>query len=460
MAANYLAQWIGGLKPATAIAVHVQHLGAPRDVQFIDPLHGWSRDGDRRTTDGGQTWSVAHSAGASAATFVSLTEGWVGGTRSEQYPWEREYCGWFIDHTTDGGDTWLRLSELGRRSPCDLSGGLEALYFVDSLYGWACVDHTTFKTTDGGHTWERAGYDGYLGEGWWWRKILDRTNGFRLVGADDAFCYWPETWLQVTLSKTTDAGTTWMEVGDLPRWAHGPLGPPWRSGYVGGGPYVSPDGNTLVVVGEAGHIARSTDGGATWTDVATPLADDLSWVAFADSATGWAAGPGGVVLRTSDGGLTWARQPLSTTPAITYLAAFSPDEALLSADRLYRTSNGGATWIALPNPTRATVEDFAPGSADVVWASAGNVLVTTDGGAQWRELDIAAVAVDAVDERHAWALGSQVWRTTDGGSQWQGLGGPTGGLDLDFVSPTRGWLLAPQGASSANAAQPPARGGE
>ena len=98
--------------------------------------------------------------------------------------------------------------------------------------------------------------------------------------------------------------------------------------------------------------------------------------------------------------------------------------------------------------------DIAPVSADVVWAGAGNVLVTTNGGAQWRELEIAATAVDAVDERHAWALGSQVWRTTDGGGHWQGLGGPAGALDLDFVSPTRGWLLTPRppGSAAASAA--------
>ena len=149
------------------------------------------------------------------------------------------------------------------------------------------------------------------------------------------------------------------------------------------------------------------------------------------------------MIRTSDGGLTWARQQINTTHDVTWLAAFSPNEALLRADRLYRTTDGGNSWVALPNPTEATITDLAPASTDVVWASAGNVLATTDGGASWQELNIAASAVDAVDERHAWALGSQVWRTTDGGGHWQGLGGPSGARDLDFVSATRGWLLAP-----------------
>ena len=58
-AANYIAQWIGGLKPATTIFLHVQHLGSPLDVLFVDPMHGWSQDGARRTTDSGQTWSWA-----------------------------------------------------------------------------------------------------------------------------------------------------------------------------------------------------------------------------------------------------------------------------------------------------------------------------------------------------------------------------------------------------------------
>ena len=72
--ANYIARWVGGLPPAITISERSQHVGAPPDVQFIDPLHGWSRNGDRRTTDGGLTWSPL--PGQGVVTFVSPAEGW------------------------------------------------------------------------------------------------------------------------------------------------------------------------------------------------------------------------------------------------------------------------------------------------------------------------------------------------------------------------------------------------
>ena len=158
------------------------------------------------------------------------------------------------------------------------------------------------KTTDGGATWQSADIE----FGGWsvrsWLKMLDRTTWFRLTEDSGSDCYpYDPTY---KLSKTTDAGTTWLGVGDLPRWASADEG----------ATYIAPDGGLMIVVGEAGHIARSTDGGATWVDVPSPFTDDLSWVALADGTTGWAAGPGGTVLRTGDGGLTWTRQQINTTP--------------------------------------------------------------------------------------------------------------------------------------------------
>ncbi len=120
----------------------------------------------------------------------------------------------------------------------------------------------------------------------------------------------------------------------------------------------------MIVVGEAGHIARSTDGGATWVDVPSPFTDDLSWVALADSAVGWAAGAGGAVFHTGDGGLTWTRQQINTTHDVTWLAVFNPNDALLSADRLYRTSDGGSHWLPLPTASGATASSRATTAAN------------------------------------------------------------------------------------------------
>ena len=396
----------------------VQRFGTPLEMIFVDPTHGWSRNGTERTTDGGQTWTWAHAPGTSIATFVSPTEGWAGGG---SFSAGDEMCHVYIDHTTDGGGSWSRqYTSPGFGRPATSTGCISSTTCMAGHSPWG----GRVKTTDGGVTWQSAN----IGYGVW-LKMLDRTTWFRLTVDGGSNCYpYDRTY---KLSKTTDAGTTWMGVGDLPRWASA----------TEGGTYIAPDGRFMIVVGEAGQIARSTDGGATWVDVPSPFTDDLSWVALADGTTGWAAGAGGAVLHTGDGGLTWTRQPINTTHDVTWLAAFGPNEALLRAGRLYRTADGGRIWQPLPYASNGTVTDFAALSADVVWAASGELAVTTDGGSVWHESDIEATAVDTVQPGHVWALGSQLWRSTDGGGHWTAYPAPPGSRYLDFVDPLHGWVI-------------------
>ncbi len=84
------------------------------------------------------------------------------------------------------------------------------------------------------------------------------------------------------------------------------------------------DANSVIGVGKT-SILRTTDGGATWTDVA-PADErivDLRAVHFIDASNGWIAGSGReeiidgrsvsytVVLRTKDGGATWTVREFS-----------------------------------------------------------------------------------------------------------------------------------------------------
>ena len=311
-------------------AWRAQPLATPLDVIFVDPLHGWSRDATQRTTDGGRIWRPAYVPGPAwpnVAAFVSPTEGWVGGNTFVD-----ELCHEFIDHTTDGGVTWSRQYT----SPARYGGAsqLTWLHFVDNRYGWgygytAMEGRLSVRTTDGGSTWRPSSIGIINGS---WMKMLDRTRWFRLN-------------TPYRLSKTTDAGNTWSEVGRLPGWA---ILPSYLTDYHRGGPYIAPDGRFMIVVGEAGRIARSTDGGLTWVEVPLPSTDDLSWVALADDSAGWAAGANGAVLHTNNGGLAWTRQQISTTHSVAWLAAFNPNDALLRAERLYRTSDGGIHWLPLP----------------------------------------------------------------------------------------------------------------
>ena len=74
--------------------------------------------------------------------------------------------------------------------------------------------------------------------------------------------------------------------------------------------------NTMIAVGDQGSILRTTDGGATWTQISSGTTAGLSGVSFAGANTGVAVGGQGVILRTMDGGATWTLEPSLTTSAL------------------------------------------------------------------------------------------------------------------------------------------------
>lgn len=69
----------------------------------------------------------------------------------------------------------------------------------------------------------------------------------------------------------------------------------------------APAADRLVAVGERGRVLFSDDSGASWRQAASPVAVELTAVAFSESGVGVAAGHDGAILRSSDAGETWSR---------------------------------------------------------------------------------------------------------------------------------------------------------
>lgn len=90
------------------------------------------------------------------------------------------------------------------------------------------------------------------------------------------------------IMKTTDGGTTWTELNNLPVTSL--LNSVFFS-----------DENTGYAAGET--ILKTTDGGNTWVSQAgqTPAAY-LNSVFFTGPGTGYAVGPGGTIIKTTNGG--------------------------------------------------------------------------------------------------------------------------------------------------------------
>lgn len=170
---------------------------------------------------------------------------------------------------------------------------------------------------------------------------------------------------------------------------------------------VTARGQSAWAAGYWGTILRSTDGGRSWSQRATPTAKTLFGISFADDANGWAVGADGTILRSQDGGASWAVQTAQIV-----------DE------------------MGDPRPLDMNLFSVAAVSATSAWAvgDLGIVMRTRD-GQTWEQVvfDAATYADDNVLERllnavtftspnEGWIAGefATLLRTTDGGETWVG----------------------------------------
>jgi photosystem II stability/assembly factor-like uncharacterized protein len=200
-------------------------------------------------------------------------------------------------------------------------------------------------------------------------------------------------------------------------------------------------GDSLVAVGERGHILISSDGGATWHQSAAPTRSMLTAVYFHDESLGWAVGHDSAILRTADGGITWelvSWAPEEEAPLFdvwfsdaengfavgaygTFLVTFdggaswdyepiSDDDWHLNqvgasadgrlfiaaeAGMAYRSDDSGATWEELPSPYEGSFFGVLPLEGDTVllFGLRGHLYRSEDAGETWQEIETGTVAM-------------------------------------------------------------------
>jgi photosystem II stability/assembly factor-like uncharacterized protein len=122
------------------------------------------------------------------------------------------------------------------------------------------------------------------------------------------------------------------------------------------------------MVGSEGFMARTRDGGHTWTRIETPTKEDtLTSVFFINEQAGWAVGYDNTILYTKDGGTTWKK---AVTPSL--LKDPVPLASVSFADSLHGWAVGG-----LSNPTSSS-----PSTPSNI------ILATDDGGLSWHIVEL------------------------------------------------------------------------
>ncbi len=248
--------------------------------------------------------------------------------------------------------------------------------------------------------------------------------------------------------KTQDRGITWQ-----------PLTDSGISNIASGGLAFDPADPSIIYYGTGennycmnclwGHgLFKSTDGGNTWTQIATQNQTSffISRILIRpdDRNTLIVAGYNGITIST-DGGSTWSR-PLPNV-RITSLVMRSDNPDVLFAgvfnEGLYMSTDGGYTWNPVPElPTddirRVEVAISQSNPDIVVFSSTSNGLhsmyKSTDGGATWTLLDppeylyplgfyANTIAVHPTNPDVVYAGGRVLIRSMDGGDTWESING-------------------------------------
>jgi photosystem II stability/assembly factor-like uncharacterized protein len=158
----------------------------------------------------------------------------------------------------------------------------------------------------------------------------------------------------------------------------------------------------------------------------------------ADGRSGWVVGRAGVILHTEDGGDTWTPQASGTHNHLFGVEALSPTEAWVVGDwgAILHTRDGGKTWQnrSLDEDVILNALSFADAQHGWIVGEVGAIFKTEDGGETWKRLESGCekslFGLYFSDPQNGWAVGLDgvIIRTKDGGASWEVLRGtPTVG---------------------------------
>lgn len=241
-----------------------------------------------KTTDAGETWTVAWSSatsgtGITTLYFLSADTGFAGTQ------------GGNIMKTVDGGTTWTSTDF----DPANDQGDINDIQFHGDDNGVLVTNYNgIYYTTDGGATWVSATTSPSMGQ--FSLCYADATTLFSCGNSQSIF-------------KSTDGGVTWTSSHSSPS-QNVNLGVDFF------------DANNGMVTSEDGAYFKTTDGGATWTSGTIPNQSGLMHgVVMLNLNDIFVCATPGQVFHTLDGGTTWMDDSGMDFNPSYYAILFTPD---------------------------------------------------------------------------------------------------------------------------------------
>jgi photosystem II stability/assembly factor-like uncharacterized protein len=184
----------------------------------------------------------------------------------------------------------------------------------------------------------------------------------------------------------------------------------------------------IIVVGDAGQIRLSSDGGVTWRANNQNPEIGFQSVSFIDSLHGLIGASKGQIFGTSDGGLTWTMHGTLATIWLNKILMVTPDTVFACgiAGALFRSIDGGLRWDTLHSKVPYFLRNLyftSPRNGFAVGDS-GTILHTSDAGNSWqlypRDSNFQLLGIDFLDSLHGMVCGQRgvIYTTSDGGKNW------------------------------------------
>ena len=234
-------------------------------------------------------------------------------------------------------------------------------------------------------------------------------------------------------------------------------------------------------------VMLSQDGGKSWNRVSTVSGELVDVVAFSGNDA-WALGQvcdavarcSAELVRTTSAGQIWDNRDLPLAGADFHLERFGVANGWVGGTlsggvgtEMLGTPDGGATWRALALPCQGGSSRFdfisatagwlicSPSSSKTTGGAVGQIYQTVDAGRSWTDLGVVsdpstpstvrgAAAPDPIgglrfsSPDRGWLVlaDGRLFATDDGGQSWRKeLTVAAGGRDVQFVTPTTGWIL-------------------